>query len=63
MTDFREHLRRNLVQAVSTVNRCLVTLRGFFGWLVDEGHVSSNPAKPVKELAQVAQLWVSFVDK
>lgn len=50
VTDFKTYLRRERGQAVSTVNRCLVTLRGFFGWLVEEGHVESNPAKPVKEL-------------
>jgi len=50
VTDFRGHLRQNLVQAVSSCNRCLVTLRRFFGWLVGKGHLPSNPAKPVKEL-------------
>jgi len=50
VTDFREHLRRDRQQAVASVNRCLVTLRRFFNWLVDSGHVQSNPAKAVKEL-------------
>jgi integrase/recombinase XerC len=50
ITDFRRHIRQNLVQAVSSVNRCLVTLRRFFGWLVEKGHLPVNPAKPVKEL-------------
>ena len=50
VTDFRGHIRQNLVQAVSSVNRCLVTLRRFFGWLAEKGHVAVNPAKPVKEL-------------
>jgi site-specific recombinase XerD len=50
VTDFREYLRRKLGQAVATVNRCLVTVRKFFGWLVDQGHIPANPAKPVKEL-------------
>lgn len=50
VTDFKQHLRRDKGQAVNTVNRCLVTLRRFFGWLVDQGHAASNPAKPVKEL-------------
>jgi integrase/recombinase XerC len=50
VTDFRAHLRQNLVQAVSSVNRCLVTLRRFFEWLVKTGHLAVNPAKPVKEL-------------
>lgn len=50
ITDFKEHLRRVKGQAVATVNRCLVTLRRFFGWLVEQGCVALNPAKPVKEL-------------
>lgn len=50
ITDFRENLRRVQGQAVATVNRGLVALRKFFGWLADHGHVKSNPAKPVKEL-------------
>ena len=49
-TDFRNHLRRDRNQAVATVNRCLVTIRRFFGWMTDEGHVLTNPAKQVKEL-------------
>ena len=34
------------------MNRCLVTLRRFFDWLKEHGHVKMNPAKPVKELRQ-----------
>lgn len=54
ITDFREHLRRDQGQAVATVNRCLVTLRKFFGWLVKEELIDANPAKPVKELKRQA---------
>jgi integrase/recombinase XerC len=54
VTDFRDDLRRNQGQAVATVNRCLVTLRRYLGWLVERGHVSSNPAKAVKELRKQA---------
>lgn len=50
VTDFRQHLRHDLGQAVSTVNRALVTVRRFFRWLAEEGHVTANPAKKVKEL-------------
>jgi len=54
ITDFREHLRREQGQAVATINRCIVTLRKFFGWLADQGHIPANPAKPVKELKRQA---------
>lgn len=50
VTDFREYLRRDKGQAVATVNRTLVVVRRFFGWLMQEGVVVSNPALPVKEL-------------
>jgi len=53
ITDFKDHLRRKKNQAVATVNRCLVTIRRWLGWLTDQGHVASNPAKKVKELKRV----------
>lgn len=54
ITDFKDHLRRGRGQAVATVNRALVTVRRFFAWLVEHGHVGSNPAKKVKELKRQA---------
>jgi site-specific recombinase XerD len=50
ITDFRDHLRREEGQAVATVNRALVTLRRFFGWLAERADIAANPAKSVKEL-------------
>jgi len=50
VVDFKNHLRNEKGQAVATVNRNLVTLRRFFGWLLEAGTVTLNPAKPVKEL-------------
>ena len=50
VTDFRDHLRRDQGQAVASVNRALVTVRKFFGWLAENGHVPTNPAKKAKEL-------------
>lgn len=54
VSSFRDHLRRDQGQAVSTVNRGLVTIRSFFNWLVEEGHLSANPARKVKELKRQA---------
>lgn len=54
ITDFRNHVRREQKQAVATINRNLVTIRRFFGWLVEHGHLAANPAKPVKELKRTA---------
>ena len=50
--DFRDHLHRHEQQAVSTINRCLVSLRRYLRWLVEQNHIDNNPAKPVKELRQ-----------
>jgi integrase/recombinase XerC len=50
VADFRDYLRRDRGQAVASVNRALVTLRRFFAWLADQGHVKVNPAEAVKEL-------------
>ena len=50
VTDFRNHLHRERRQAVASVNRALVSIRRFFDWLAQEGQVSVNPAKKVKEL-------------
>ena len=50
VTDFKDHLRREQGQAVSTVNRALVTIRRYLAWLGENGHLKANPAKPVKEL-------------
>lgn len=50
VTDFRNHLHREQRQAVASVNRALVSIRRFFDWLAQEGQVSANPAKKVKEL-------------
>jgi site-specific recombinase XerD len=50
VADFRDHLRRVENQAVATVNRCLVTIRRFYDWLLRRGHVAANPAVQVKEL-------------
>jgi len=57
IADFRDQSRKNSswkVSTTSTVNRCLVTLRRFFRWLVETGHLPTNPAKPVKELRRQA---------
>ena len=50
VADFRRYLRQDRHQAVSTVNRCLVSLRRYLGWLVEQGRLAANPAKQIKEL-------------
>ena len=50
ISDFKDYLRRQQGQAVATVNRCLVTLRRYLGWLAQQGIIPTNPAQAVKEL-------------
>ncbi len=54
VSNFRDHLRRDRGQDVSTVNRRLVAIRSFFNWLVEEGQLTTNPARKVKELKRQA---------
>ena len=54
VVDFKTYQRNEKGLAVATVNRSLVTLRKFFGWLVERGVLVSNPADGVKELKRVA---------
>lgn len=48
--DFRDSLRRHSNQSVATVNRNLVSLRRFFAWAKDQGHIRTSPMEGVKEL-------------
>ncbi len=50
VASFRDYLRRDRGQAVATVNRSLVAIRRFLFWLIEEGHLTINPARKVKEL-------------
>jgi len=50
LTSFKRFLREEKGQAVSTVNRALVSLRSYLEWLVGQGKLEANPAKVVKEL-------------
>lgn len=50
VADFREHCHRVRRQAVSTVNRSLVSIRRILGHLVKSGALSANPAEQVKEI-------------
>lgn len=54
VADFRDHLRRDKGQAVATVNRAVVAVRKFLGWLVAAGRLLANPAAGVKELRRQA---------
>ena len=50
MTSFKRHMREEKQQAVSTVNRAIVSIRRYLEWLVEQGRLEANPVKVVKEL-------------
>lgn len=50
VADFKEHLRTEKKQAVSTINRNISSIRKYFKWLFNENHIQVNPAIGVKEL-------------
>lgn len=50
LASFKRHLREEEQQAVSTVNRALVSIRGYLEWLVGQNRITVNPGKVVKEL-------------
>src|SRR5579883_1174977 len=54
VTDFRGYLRRDRALAVATVNRALVMVCRYFGWLTEQGRIAANPASGVKELRRQA---------
>lgn len=50
ITSFKRYLREEKHQAVSTVNRAIVSIRRYLEWLVGQGRLEANPGKVVKEL-------------
>lgn len=50
VADFREYLRSEKKQAVSTINRNLASIRKYFKWLVESEHIEVNPTIGIKVL-------------
>lgn len=48
--DFRDYLRQEKRQAVSTINRNLASIRKYFKWLFSNDYIPINPTLSVKEL-------------
>jgi len=53
VADFRDFLRREKLQAVTSVNRAIVCVRRYLGWLLGQGAIPTNPGASVKELKRV----------
>lgn len=56
VADFRDHLARVRRQSVATVNRAVVSVRRFFGHLVQQGVLPENPAASVRELRRMTSV-------
>ena len=48
--DFRNYLKTEKKQAVSTINRNLASIRKYFKWLYQQDHITDNPTLSIKEL-------------
>lgn len=48
--DYRDYLKTEKKQAVSTINRNLASIRKYFKWLCQNDHITVNPTLAVKEL-------------
>lgn len=67
IVNYRDHLqdyggRKGGKAAPATVNRALVSLKIFFGWLLEKGEIPYNPAadvKPVRTVQKPSPKWLS----
>lgn len=67
IVNYRDYLqdhggRKGEKAAPATVNRALVSLKAFFGWLAEKGEISYNPAvdvRPVKVARKPAPKWLA----
>ncbi len=48
--DFRDYLKAEKKQAVSTINRNLASIRKYFKWLCQQDYLTVNPTLSIKEL-------------
>lgn len=58
--DFKQYMTTILERKPATVNKALVTLKGFFDWTADNGFTNFNPARKVKlvEKQKMAPKWL-----
>ena len=53
ITLYRSHLKNALELKPASINRHLISIKRYFGWVTDEGLVSQDPAKAVKLVPRV----------
>jgi integrase/recombinase XerC len=59
LTRYRTHLQTEARLRPTTVNRTLISLKGYFAWAVDAGQLARDPARPVKLVTQAARRSLS----
>lgn len=52
LAEFKKHFQ-NKNQKPATINRAIMALSSFFGWCIEQGHLSHNPAINIKLLPEV----------
>jgi integrase/recombinase XerD len=52
LTRYRTHLQTEARLRPATVNRALISLKGYFAWAVDTEQLARDPARPVKLVTQ-----------
>lgn len=55
LTRYREYLQQTLQLKPATINRHLVSLKRYFGWVVDQALIARNPASVVKLVPQTTR--------
>lgn len=63
ITLYRSHLKNALELKPASINRHLISIKRYFGWAVDEGFVSRDPAKAVKLVPRIAPPPRHLTDK
>jgi integrase/recombinase XerC len=63
ITLYRSHLKNVLELKPASINRHLISIKRYFGWAVDEGLVSRDPAKAVKLVPRIVPPPRHLTDK
>lgn len=62
IVEYRQELQ-DAGKAPATVNRALISLKVFLGWLQKQGEIKDNPAEDIKQVAVVTKPLPKWVDR
>ncbi len=63
LTRYRAHLQTVARLRPATVNRAVISLKGYFAWAVDAGRLSRDPSRPVKLVTQAPRPPFHLTDR